>query len=211
LPDIFELALEEKQKTIFERALEEKNRKTIFEQVDKAVPKLVRDYIRSHKMTPPQTISLAQILSIVKDEVKKIPIPEKVIERETKIIEKKTDTKYVEESKYLDLLVKISKLESQLKETRRMAESPIVIDHGGPGVIGIPPPEPNPDGYLLTVNKGKAVWATASASGGVSPDVYTVSNVTTDRSYDATDTSLDEISMVLGSLIQSLQNAGIIQ
>lgn len=44
-----------------------------------------------------------------------------------------------------------------------------------------------------------------------SNDAYRPSNVTPSRNYDATLTSLDEIANVLGSLIQSLQNAGVIK
>lgn len=143
------------------------------------------------------------------------PPPPPQIIKEVRVevpVEKKDTRKYVEESKYLDLLVKVSKLENQLKETQRMAESPIVMP-GGSGVIGIPAPEPKPAGYVLTVNSnGKAEWkASTGGGGGTSSDIYTPTNVTTDRSFDATNTSLDEISNVLGSLIASLQGAGIIQ
>jgi hypothetical protein len=39
---------------------------------------------------------------------------------------------------------------------------------------------------------------------------YTPSNVTTDRSYDANATTLDEVADVLGTLIADLQNVGLI-
>ena len=41
--------------------------------------------------------------------------------------------------------------------------------------------------------------------------VYTPTNVTTDRSYDANSTSIDEIADVLGTLIADLQSVGIIK
>jgi hypothetical protein len=44
----------------------------------------------------------------------------------------------------------------------------------------------------------------------VQPSAYTPSNVTTDRSYDANSTSVDEIADVLGTLIADLQSLGLI-
>lgn len=44
-----------------------------------------------------------------------------------------------------------------------------------------------------------------------SNDSYSVSNLTTLRTYDAASVSLDELARVLGSLIDSLQGTGIIQ
>jgi len=87
------------------------------------------------------------------------PPPPQIIKEVRVEIQKeipKDTRKLVEMSMFSDLLIKIGKLENQLKETRRMAESPIVL--GGSGVIGIPPPEPYPDDYVLTIYRGKAVW-----------------------------------------------------
>lgn len=52
-----------------------------------------------------------------------------------------------------------------------------------------------------------------TASGIVTPslDAYTVTNVSTDKNFDPTSTSLDETAMVLANLIQTLQSTGIIQ
>lgn len=67
-------------------------------------------------------------------------------------------------------------------------------------------------GKILSTDGRLTKWITASSGGGgTSTDAYTTSNVTTDRSFDATSTSLDELANVLGSLIASLQGAGIIQ
>ena len=43
-----------------------------------------------------------------------------------------------------------------------------------------------------------------------SPEPYIVSNVTTDRTYDADSTTLAEIADVLGTLITDLKNKGVI-
>lgn len=42
------------------------------------------------------------------------------------------------------------------------------------------------------------------------PETYSVSNVTTDRTYDANSTSIDELADVLGSLIADLRARGIV-
>lgn len=42
------------------------------------------------------------------------------------------------------------------------------------------------------------------------PQTYNVTNVTTDRAYDANSTTLDEIADVLGTLISDLRNRGIV-
>lgn len=81
---------------------------------------------------------------------------------------------------------------------------------------------PNPGDSVSNVNvvldKGSYViggsWTFTQppygTTGGTSSDVYTPTSVTTTRSYNATSTSLDQIANVLGSLIASLQGAGII-
>lgn len=136
-------------------------------------------------------------------EPKIIEAPPQIIKEVRVEVEKKDGKKYVEESKYLDLLVKIAKLEAQLKETRRMAESPIIVGGpGGSGVIGIPPPEPH-EGKVLTVVNRKAAWA--ASSGGASISGYTVNNGNTLKTFDVTDTTLDEVARVLGSLLTDLQ------
>lgn len=43
-----------------------------------------------------------------------------------------------------------------------------------------------------------------------SPEPYIVSNVTTDRTYDADSTTLAEVADVLGTLITDLKNKGVI-
>lgn len=169
----------------------------------------IKEFIREEiaKIKPKQNVIERTIeKKIIEPQVfhvepKVVESPPQIIKEVRVEVEKKDSKKYVEESKYLDLLVKISKLEKQLQETRRMAESPVV--YGGAGVIGIPPPEPNPDGHVLTVSKGKAAWA--ASSGGASISGYTVNNGNTLKTFDVTDTTLDEVARVLGSLLTDLQ------
>lgn len=178
----------------------------------------MKDFIRAEiaKIKPTQNV-IERVIE--KQVVKNIQVPvhvePKIVEappqiiREVRVevqVEKKDPTKYAKEDDVEALKERIAGLVKQLAETRRMAESPLVV--GGSGVIGIPPPEGN-DGKVLTVVNRKAVWS--EPSGSASSDAYTPTNVTTDRSFDANDTSLDEIADVLGSLIASLQGAGVIQ
>lgn len=72
---------------------------------------------------------------------------------------------------------------------------------------------------FIKVTNSKAITIGSSASTigffGQSPasrpSAYTTSNVTTDRSYDADVTSVDEIADVLGTLIADLKNLGLLQ
>lgn len=144
----------------------------------------------------------------VEPKIIEAPPPPPQIIKELRVevqVEKKDKTKYVEESKYLDLLTRFSKLERKLEETQRMAESPIFVG-GGSGVIGIPPPEPNPAGYVLTVNSDrKAQWKAATGGTGAGLSGYTVNNQSELKTFDVTDTSLDELARVVGSIITDLQ------
>ena len=200
MPDIFELALEKKNSQIFERALEKKNERTIFERMDKAIPKMVRHYIKSHQIKPTPSISIPEILAIVKSELEKIPVPEKVIEKQIKVVEKK-------DSSASDALV--ASLKEEIDELRKKLGD---VPKNWPNMrMGkIIPNLSNQQGKFLSNTGNKLVWADAGSITG-SPDVYTLSNVTTDRSFDAEDTTLDELANVLGSLIQTLQSIGVVQ
>lgn len=201
----------------------------IFEQVEaedaKSEPAKVetiseetKDFIRAEvaKIKPTQSViervieTRAEPVHIEPRVVQAPAAPPQIIKEVRIEVEKKDQTKYAKEDDVEALKERIEGLVKQLAETRRMAEAPLVIGSpGGSGVIGIPPPEGN-EGKVLTVVNRKAAWVTSS-SGGSSSDAYTASNVTTDRSFDASNTSLDEIANVLGSLIASLQGAGVIQ
>lgn len=137
------------------------------------------------------------------------PAPPQIIRqvKEIRVEVPKPDTrKLVEEKDLKGFKETIANLEQEIKSLKEV----LPFLHGGSGVIGIPPPEGSPDNNVLTVSGGKAVWK-KSSSGGSSSDAYTPTNVVTDRSYDASSTTLNEIANVLGSLIASLQGAGIIQ
>ncbi len=170
------------------------------------------------KIKPTQNIIERQIEQIVKHvqvpvhlepRVYKLPAPPPQIIKETRIeVEKKDDKKYIEQSTFDELKKELDDLK---KKHQDLLEA-LPMMHGGPGVIGIPPPEGNPDNYVLTKVAGRAKWAAAAAGGSVTPsgDTYTVSNLTPDFTYDAQDTSLDEIAAVLGSLIASCRTSGIV-
>lgn len=168
------------------------------------------------KIKPVQNIIERQVEQIIKHEQVPVHLEPKIIQapppppqiiKEVRVevqTEKKDTTKYVELSKYQDLLIKFGKLEAQLKETRRMAESPIVV--GGSGVIGIPPPEPNPDGYVLTVSKGKAAWKVSTGGGGgLTPGTFSISNNTPEYTFDPTASTVDSLYQIVATLIRTLQ------
>lgn len=185
----------------------------------------IKDLVRSEiaKIKPVQNVIERQVEQIIRHEQDHfihhtqadLP-PQKEIVREILVEIPKNETKvYVEQSALDAALKKISDLEKELEETSRIARTPMVIPfHGGPGVIGIPPPEAATVADVLTVNADKkAEWKTPTAgSGSVTPsgDTYTVSNLTKDFNFDATDTTVDELAAVLGSLIDSCRTSGIV-
>jgi hypothetical protein len=63
------------------------------------------------------------------------------------------------------------------------------------------------DGALAHAGTTLGFFGTTPA---VQPPAYTPTNVTTDRTYDADSTTLDEVADVLGTLIADLQSLGVI-
>ena len=70
--------------------------------------------------------------------------------------------------------------------------------------------------YVYTDASGVEQWAAgvpSSTSGDIlwyDTETYTISNVTTDRSYDANATTMDELADTLGTLIADLRAKGIV-
>lgn len=162
--------------------------------------------------TPKKPISEEEVVNLIWKELKHLPKPKpqvvKVIEKEIIREVKREEKKETKKEDNPDLDRRIKELTEELEKIKRFA----LFTRGGSGVIGIPPPEPNPTGYVLTVNSDKkAQWKASSGSGGSSPDVYTTSNVTTTRTLDPTTSTIDNLYNALASLIISLQGAGIIQ
>lgn len=140
-------------------------------------------------------------LDTLKNDLKPLPNePSKIIE--TKIIQTEKIIKEID----LGLLEKTiqEKINKYTKseEERWKNIAPIVVPNGIANMEGH-------GGQVLSTDGRITKWI--KQTGGQSPDAYIANNVTTTRSYDATLTSLDELASVLGSLIQSLQGAGIIQ
>lgn len=189
-----------------QRALTDDVKEFIKSEISKIKPK--QNFIENVIERTIQTKVIEPKVFHVEPKIIEAPPPPPQIIKELRVevqVEKKDKTKYVEESKYLDLLTRFSKLERKLEETQRMAESPIFVG-GGSGVIGIPPPEPNPAGYVLTVNSDrKAQWKAATGGTGAGLSGYTVNNQSELKTFDVTDTSLDELARVVGSIITDLQ------
>lgn len=205
--------------------LDMKERKAEKEKMTSEVTALVREEIA--KIKPVQNIiertiekQLEQVIKHVQVPVKLpnpvLPPPQKIKEiiREVRIEAPKDNKSYAEKSDLSkineDLKKEIDLLKSYVEEMRQTT-SLAMAAMGGSGVIGIPAPEGNPDNYVLTISKGRAIWKVSTGSGGSSQDAYTTSNVTTTRSLSATSSTIDVLYNVVASLIQSLQGAGIIQ
>jgi hypothetical protein len=154
---------------------------------------------------PPKPLDESEILSLIRAELAKVKpqIINRIVERvEIKEPPKEKKT-FAEESTVQGLKARIEELQKKMKEVENKADNPIVV--GGPGVIGIPAPETGSESDVLTVVNRKAKWKAATAgSGGLTAGTYSVSNPTTDRTFDADDTSLDELADIVGTLISDL-------
>lgn len=107
---------------------------------------------------------------------------------------------YAENRTVNELKTEIADLKLKLKNLAEML--PMI---GGSGVIGIPPPEGNPDAYVLTIDSGKAKWKVATGSGGLTPGTFTITNNIEKYSFDATTSDIDTLYQVLATLIRKLQ------
>lgn len=108
---------------------------------------------------------------------------------------------YAESKTVNELKTEIADLKLKLKNLAEML--PMI---GGSGVIGIPPPEGNPDAYVLTIDSGKAKWKVATGSGGgLTPGTFTITNNIQKYSFDATTSDIDTLYQVLATLIRKLQ------
>lgn len=133
------------------------------------------------------------------------PLPSKETIREIRVEVPKKDTRDLVEKSQLDAaLKKIKELEEKLEETDQRARTPMVIP-GGPGVIGIPPPEAAPVNYVLTRNaQGKAEWKEAQGGNGSGLSGYTVSNNTALRTIDPTTVTYDELARFVATMAEDL-------
>lgn len=173
-------------------------KKEVLEKVDKELTPIIKSFVRASLPKIQPSIEEKQVVKLIKEAISKIPEvkPAKEVIREIKTIE-------IKEKSFDELRKEIEILKRELEAFKQ------ILPLGGSGVIGLPNLEGN-NGKTLQVINNQPKWQSV-ASAGTSFDVYTPTNVTTDRSFDATLTSLDEIANVLGSLIISLQGAGIIQ
>lgn len=194
--------------------------KDIFDEVEVDVFDLVEPgKLKSYKNPPKISIALSEeIRALIKSEIGAI-LKEAVSEAvkgikprtvETKVIERiveksiPTPEKIIIKEKLDD-----GKLQKQIDEKIRKASDEHFF-------VPAPPIIPNwsdkADGVVLSKAGSQLTWVPQTGGGGgTSPDVYTPTNVTTRTSFDANDTSLDELADVVGSLIESLQEAGTIQ
>ena len=148
----------------------------------------------------PNTRVIERVIQSPKMEVIK-PEPQKVIEK-TIVREKQIDV-----SKFVDIskLEELKKLIDGLKEQIRKEPDVKVVGDMLPNYSGS-------SGKVLSNDGNQLKWVTAaSGSASGSSEVYSVSNVTTRRTLDADDTSLDELSDLVCTLIQDFQAVGLVQ
>lgn len=173
-------------------------KKEVLENVTKQLTPAIQAYVKN-KIKP--TLTPEQISELVISEITKRPSIEKTIRQE--IIKPTVTIKETRIKEDKDLRKEIETLKKELEIFKQ------ILPLGGSGVLGLPGFE-GQSGKILSNDGSKPTWIAAS-TGGSSSDTYTPTNVTTDRSFDATSTSMDELANVLGSLIASLQGAGIVQ
>ena len=150
------------------------------------------------------------VMAMVQGAIDQIPKPkaiEKIVEKQ--IIKEVKDTKQYVEMKVVEELKKqIEELKNELKKNN----SAYPMQGWGFRTGKIIPSLSGNQGKYLRVSGNKIVWDTVTASGGgSSSDVYTTNNVTTTRTLDPTTSTIDDLYNFVGSLIQSLQGAGIVQ
>lgn len=156
----------------------------------------------------------------ITDEIRAL-IADQVAAALAKIPQPKPETKIIEKTINMPTKVVVKEMidksaEILIEAEKRIKKEIDALDKSGRfGPIVVPSPIADQNGNggkFLTTNGSITKWATVTATGGgSSSDAYTANNVTTTRTYDATNTSLDELASVLGSLITSLKGAGIIQ
>lgn len=154
----------------------------------------------------------------ITDEIRAL-IADQVAAAIDKIPQPKAETKIIKETINNPTKVIVKELVDNTAEILKKVEKKLKkeiddLDKSGRfGPIVVPSPIADQNGNggkYLTTNGRLTRWATVTG-GSSSSDAYTANNVVTTRTFDATLTSLDELAAVVGSLIKSLQGAGIIQ
>jgi len=140
------------------------------------------------KNAPKRELNPQDVVEILWKELKLLPKPkpiEKVIEKqivkEIRIEEKKDKKEYADLAAIDELKIQIESLKKDLQEATRK----IAFVHGGSGVIGIPAPEGNPEGYVLTIFEGKQRWR-ATTGGTSNADPLNIGDPTVDGNWRIT-------------------------
>lgn len=230
MPDIFDKLKSKNGKDIFDQLSEDlKKKKEVktFEKVDTVLDSFVtmlNAYAEFKKKEAAEKFTTDDILSLIKKQLEKTPpkVVEKVVgpsieeivkeqlsKNPPKIIReeiiKPVEKIKVDTSKYDELNKVIQGLKDEIKDLKEKSKEGKQVIVGSSYI----PNQSDKAGKFLKTDGNQLSWD--SPSGGSSSDAYTPTNVTTRTSFDADDTTLDEIADTLGSLIVSLQGAGIIQ
>jgi hypothetical protein len=233
MPDIFDKLLEKKKEgDIFTILKESKDFERIKKEFDDlSSKKKERELLQANRKLKEDLSGLIkeesqasqsklteELVSLVKREMQKIKPSERIIERiiqkevsapivvppkiVEKVIEKKQDlSNFVEKSIIEELRKEIADLKKQLTERQPDIR---VVGEMLPNHTGI-------TGNLYSDGHSLKWTPASSSSAGGSPEVYSANNVTTRRSFDADDTSLDELADLVGSLIIDMQAVGLLQ
>lgn len=138
----------------------------------------------------------------VKKEEKEVEEPEK------EEVEVEDDTDDETEMKMEEMCAEMEKMKAMMEDHHKKMKE--MVDNAGPVFIPAAPIIPNwsdKNNNILWAKDGQMKWL----SPPVSSQAYTTSNVTTTRTLDANDTSLDELADLVSSLIVDLQTAGVLK
>lgn len=150
-----------------------------------------------------KALTKEDVLMAFKEELSKIKLPEKVIEktvieRPAEIVREVTKEVFKKDE---EIYAEIENIRKRIEEINfNLLSTPMP---GGPGVIGIPPPEGN-ENKVLTVVNNKANWKATSSGGSLTPGAYTLSNDTTLRTLDVSNYTMDDLSNLVSTLIRDL-------
>jgi predicted RND superfamily exporter protein len=152
----------------------------------------------------------SEISAILREEVAKAVSGIKPRTIETKTIERVIEKPIETIREVLDEIKLKKTIETEIKKAKEDIEKDGKLNVFIPAPVGIP----NMSGQsekVLSNDGNQTKWIVQSGGASGSSESYTTSNVTTRRTLDANDTSLDELADIVASLIVDFQAAGLLQ
>lgn len=195
--ELLDQLISKKNAGIIDKVIKNKSQGDFLDKLENKFPSIIRTYVKENSKSYLTSKEIIDLISSHSEKLKPTII-EKTIRKEIvkpietiREIEKKDDSK---------LLKQIDDLKNELEKIQTF-----LTMMGGSGVIGLPSLEGN-NGKTLQIVNNQPKWQTTSSSA-----VYTPTNITTTRSFNAASTSIAELANVLGSLIIDLKSIGAIQ